>query len=1068
MDRDDISVVLTLDDQEFTVGIKNAGTLLKQFKGQTQKTAQGVESLDTSIEGLMGKTRDLTVILATAHAALQTVYSATLGWQKAIMDAAGEIERLEVMMRGMSTATTQAERDLEAMAASKFITDFAQNAPFRMEALTDTFVKFKTVGIDPTQGSMKALTDAVSAFGGNSEILHRASIAIQQMVGKGVVSMEELRQQLGEAVPSAMQIMARSMRMSVSELVGAIESGTVESTSAINKMLADMAISFDGAGISMMTTWQGILQSLETRWKLFLKEIAGSTEPGENSFFNTAKGMADELSQWLMSSEAKQAARELSEVFYTMAEAIKTTSIALFENREAIMSVLKVFATWYVLSRATRLVVSLTSSLNNMVSTMGGAKQALQSYRDNMDKARQTLMQFEGQVASATSRKQANAMAARTLATSIGRVGMAFAALAGPIGMAVSALLTVGSILSEIRTDTDELTESILRTNGLLATQGDLDTLRERKKALEENIARQNELLEGAQKATTGIFGMSEEDKARDIAEARAGLEAQLAEIEQVNAAIETAVEGLSVQASERAASSIQRVMTEKTRQISSVFRQTQQEIAEDLKNANGDAGKMQEITERALAANEQALQSKLDLFNDMRQKAQQELQSLASAEDELSARRRAELETELSIISDFEINAREAAERYAEAYTSVNEFVEKPSTSAAKVPQVVKDSQRALAQMSRLVDSFSIKLEQAKGKASETNPHLEGLIERIRQLRETIRPEETSAFDQFAQQAIDKAEELYQVEQKTRYEKQGQQALMQVLSRTASSLQDTEEGRLMRMRVQKAELAQQVEQYQELIEKMREFGVEQAEIQRFSDALAQYEAAAMDEIVRENGSAWDQLIADMEDTSQEWVNVWQSGMDQAMDSMVSFVKEGKLNFSDLVDHVLEEILRMQLKQSVTKPLNQLMNTGIQALSAYMGGGSASYDGVFGASLQTTASANGNVMTEFGPAKLNRYANGGIARSPQVSLFGEGSRPEAYVPLPDGRTIPVTMQGGQQAPNIMFNVVNQSGQDVEAQQQGGRFDGETYVLDVVLKAANRPGNFRDGLKGALA
>ena len=39
-------------------------------------------------------------------------------------------------------------------------------------------------------------------FGGDSEIpLKRAAIAIQQMSGKGVISMEELRQQLGEAVP---------------------------------------------------------------------------------------------------------------------------------------------------------------------------------------------------------------------------------------------------------------------------------------------------------------------------------------------------------------------------------------------------------------------------------------------------------------------------------------------------------------------------------------------------------------------------------------------------------------------------------------------------------------------------------------------------------------------------------------------------------------------------------------------------------------------------------------------------------------------------------------------------
>ncbi|BBI61669.1 hypothetical protein HSBAA_29750 [Vreelandella sulfidaeris] len=174
-----------------------------------------------------------------------------------------------------------------------------------MEALTDTFVKFRTVGMDPMNGSMKALTDAVAHFGGNSDILHRASVAIQQMTGKGVISMEELRQQLGEAVPSAMQIMARSMGMTVAELVGKIETGTVQSQTAIRKMLAEMAQTFDGSGVRMMTTWNGIVQSMETRWKLFLKDIAGDTGDG-TSYFNTMKQMMDELSQWMVGSEAKQ------------------------------------------------------------------------------------------------------------------------------------------------------------------------------------------------------------------------------------------------------------------------------------------------------------------------------------------------------------------------------------------------------------------------------------------------------------------------------------------------------------------------------------------------------------------------------------------------------------------------------------------------------------------------------------------------------------------------------------------------------------------------------------------
>lgn len=58
-----------------------------------------------------------------------------------------------------------------------------------------------------------------------------------------------------------------------------------------------------------------------------------------------------------------------------------------------------------------------------------------------------------------------------------------------------------------------------------------------------------------------------------------------------------------------------------------------------------------------------------------------------------------------------------------------------------------------------------------------------------------------------------------------------------------------------------------------------------------------------------------------------------------------------------------------------------------------------------------TGSANGNIMSPYGPLKLNKYANGGIATSPQLSVFGEGDRNEAYVPLPDNRTIPVTLSG---------------------------------------------------------
>jgi hypothetical protein len=64
----------------------------------------------------------------------------------------------------------------------------------------------------------------------------------------------------------------------------------------------------------------------------------------------------------------------------------------------------------------------------------------------------------------------------------------------------------------------------------------------------------------------------------------------------------------------------------------------------------------------------------------------------------------------------------------------------------------------------------------------------------------------------------------------------------------------------------------------------------------------------------------------------------------------------------------------------------------------------------------------GGIMTSAGAVPLKKYATGGIANSPQLAMFGEGSTPEAYVPLPDGRRIPVQM-GGSGGMTITQNIV---------------------------------------------
>jgi hypothetical protein len=103
-----------------------------------------------------------------------------------------------------------------------------------------------------------------------------------------------------------------------------------------------------------------------------------------------------------------------------------------------------------------------------------------------------------------------------------------------------------------------------------------------------------------------------------------------------------------------------------------------------------------------------------------------------------------------------------------------------------------------------------------------------------------------------------------------------------------------------------------------------------------------------------------------------------------------------------------QDILRITVRKTITEPIGNAL-TG--AFSGF------SLSKLFGF-------ADGGVMTGAGPLPLRRYASGGVASSPQLAMYGEGSVPEAFVPLPDGRRIPVQMRGGGGGRAVVVNISN--------------------------------------------
>lgn len=321
--------------------------------------------------GMFSGLRGNIFLLGEIGDAARTVTDIMFGWQKPIVEAAAEMERMRVMLRGLNK-----EKSNPGQAAAddmKYIVDMAQNAPFAMQALTDSFVKFRSAGLDPTDGSLKALVDSVARFGGNSELLKRAAVAVQQMSGKGVVSMEELRQQLGEAVPNAMQAMADAAGITMGELTKAVASGTVEAKQALSLMFVGLRAENENAAKDMMQTYTGALAQLQTSFTLFADRV------GQAGYLDSlSKGMK-ELASIMNSAEGISFANSLGSGLTTAIDGLRQLAQWLAKNQELVINLGKVVAAMVAFKLMRAGIMGVVGAGSQMVSTFATMATAIQT-----------------------------------------------------------------------------------------------------------------------------------------------------------------------------------------------------------------------------------------------------------------------------------------------------------------------------------------------------------------------------------------------------------------------------------------------------------------------------------------------------------------------------------------------------------------------------------------------------------------------------------------------------------------------------------------------------------------
>lgn len=150
-----------------------------------------------------------------------------------LVEAQIELQRLQ---RVLTTVTGSTQKTAETI---EFLRDVSQQSGQSFTDSAEAFSKFAAaavnagVPLETVKTTFESTAKAAGNLGLDTQATGRILNALGQIASKGVVSMEELRGQLGESLPGALALTAKSLGLTTQELTKQIEAGQLLATDAI-------------------------------------------------------------------------------------------------------------------------------------------------------------------------------------------------------------------------------------------------------------------------------------------------------------------------------------------------------------------------------------------------------------------------------------------------------------------------------------------------------------------------------------------------------------------------------------------------------------------------------------------------------------------------------------------------------------------------------------------------------------------------------------------------------------------------------------------------------------------
>ncbi|QUB43854.1 tape measure protein [Porphyromonas sp. oral taxon 275] len=242
-----ISVVLQLVSRGFQQGMDAA-------RAGVERLRHGLGALDSGLRRSSEELRQLRSEAGRSSSSLsglrgvvaQLVGSFGLGlslgsFVSRLASVSREAARARIVLKNVSATTTDFAKSLA------FVRELSSTYGQDITKVTSAFAKFSGaanasgMSLREQQQIFADVTKAISAFQLSGEEANLTFLAITQMMSKGKVSSEELRRQLGERMPIAMQAMANAAGVSIAELEGKLKRGELRSAQVMSKFASELA-----------------------------------------------------------------------------------------------------------------------------------------------------------------------------------------------------------------------------------------------------------------------------------------------------------------------------------------------------------------------------------------------------------------------------------------------------------------------------------------------------------------------------------------------------------------------------------------------------------------------------------------------------------------------------------------------------------------------------------------------------------------------------------------------------------------------------------------------------------